>query len=241
MDAEVSTRHLSFVENGRSRPSQALISRLARGLQLSPRDENALLLTAGFAPTYRETDFDSLDMAPIRETLKLILDAHAPFSAVVVDRRYDLLMSNGPATRLTEMLCVDREAVLADGPPNLLRLTFHPKGLRPHIVNWPELARAVIGRTLREASVEADQATRLLLSQLRAYEGIAEALESLDPSAPLPLLVPTQFRLGEANVSMVSTITTLGTAHDITLQELRIETFYPADDASAALLRAFGT
>ena len=237
LEAEVSTRHLSFLENGRSKPSAPMLRRLAEVLALGPRDENALLLAAGFAPAHRETDLASEDMAPIREALTLILESHEPYAAVVIDKRYELLMSNPAGQALTQTFCVDVDAVLADGPPNLLRLTFHPRGLRPHIVNWRELARAIVGRSMREAQVDDDPELRRVLSQVRHYEGMAEALEALDVAATPPLLVPTHFRFGDVDVKLLSTITTLGTAYDITLQELRIETFYPLDEASAEALK----
>jgi transcriptional regulator with XRE-family HTH domain len=237
LEAEVSARHLSFIENGRSQPSARMLRRLAEVLELGPRDENALLLAGGFAPAHRQTDLSSKEMAPIRRTLNLILESHEPSAAVVLDRRYDLLMSNRAGQALTQAFCADVDAVLADGPPNLLRLTFHPRGLRPHIVNWRELARAILGRSLREAQVDDDPELRRVLSQVRHYEGVAEALEALDIATDPPLLVPTHFRRGDTDVKLLSTITTLGTAYDITLQELRIETFYPLDEPLGAEAR----
>lgn len=239
LEAEVSTRHLSFLETGRSQPSAQMLLVLASVLEVPLRDRNALLGAAGFAPAYRETDLEAPEMAPVRTILDFMLRQAEPYGAVVVDGRWNLLEANAPAKRFTELFVVDRQAVLEDGPPNLLRLLLHPRGVRERCANWETLARAMVGRVHRELAVSHDAALARLLDEVLAYEGVPHDWRKFDVQQPSSLLLPMHMVLAEHELRLCTTLTSLGTAQDVTLSELRVETFFPADEASDALLRAW--
>jgi transcriptional regulator with XRE-family HTH domain len=234
LDAEVSTRHLSFLETGRASPSREMVLVLGSALDLSLRDRNLLLEAAGFTPAYRETAIDAPEMAELRHALELILRAHDPFPAVVLDRHWDVVMANRGFCRTAELLLGKTLAtpfVLMQGParPNLVRtLAFE---LKPVVKNWVEVMRDLLPRLARDAAN--DEVVGALLAELRA-------LPELDAPHPLlpraPLVLPVELALGDMTARLFTTITTLGTAHDVTTQELRIEAFHAADDASRALL-----
>jgi transcriptional regulator with XRE-family HTH domain len=234
LDAAVSARHLSFVETGRSKPSRELVLHLAEHLEVPLRDRNALLLAAGYAPVYPETGLDAEEMAPVRAALDKILAGHAPFPAVVVDRRWDLVSANGPAL-----------ALLSDGvapeliapPANALRVCLHPDGLAPRIDNLAEYSEHLLARLRRHLAVSPDPGVAALYEELRGYPGVDDG--SAAPAGPEDLLfVPLRLRaLGDRTLSFFSTIATFGTALDVTLAELAIESFFPADPATEAALR----
>jgi transcriptional regulator with XRE-family HTH domain len=232
--AEVSPRHLSFVETGRSRPSRELVLHLAEHLDVPLRDRNALLLAAGYAPTYHETSLDAPEMRPVREALDKILSGHEPFPAVVVDRRWNLVSANRPAL----MLLTDGVAPeLLEPPANALRVSLHPDGLAPRIVNFAEWSDHLLTRLDRQVAASADGELRALGQELRSYPGVRhEQGQHLDTAALLfvPLVLLT--RDGE-QLRLFSTLATFGTALDITVAELSIEAFFPADDATAYALR----
>lgn len=237
IDAEVSTRHLSFLETGRSRPSAEMLLVLASVLEVPLRERNALLAAAGFAPAYRETDLSAPEMAPVRTILDFMLRQAEPYGAVVIDGSWNLLEANPPAKLFTEMFVVDREAVLADGPPNLLRLLLHPLGVRRRCGNWETLARAMVGRVHRELAVGHDDRLARLLDQVLGYDGVPGDWRVFDIEQPSSLLLPMHMVLGSQELRLYTTVTSLGTAQDITLSELRVESFFPADEASDVLLR----
>ena len=234
VEAEVSPRHLSFVETGRSRPSRELLLHLAEHLDVPLRERNALLLAAGYAPVYPQTSFDAPEMAPVRDALDKILTGHEPFPAVVVDRRWDLVSVNGPAM-----------SILTDGvtpellapPMNALRISLHPDGLAPRILNLPEYSGHLLARLHRQAAVSADADLLALAEELRGYPGVVADTTTTADAADL-LFVPLVLRVGDGELTFFSTLATFGTALDITLSELAIESFFPADDATAAVLRA---
>jgi transcriptional regulator with XRE-family HTH domain len=231
--AGFSTRHLSFIETGRTQPSRQALLALAESLDVPLRERNRLLEAGGYAHIYRQTPLAAAEMDHVRSVLQFILDRHEPYGAVVLDRYANLLMANGAATRLFGALI---DPALLASTPNLLRLVFHPQGLRRAIVNWDLVARHLSARAQRELGEYGDDPTAAeLLTELRGY---------LAPSAPMParahaadLLLPVQLRIGDDEVRMFSTIMTMGTPQDVTLQELRIETFFPADAASEACLQ----
>jgi transcriptional regulator with XRE-family HTH domain len=234
--AEVSARHLAFVETGRTHPSREMVLQLAEALDVPLRERNALLVAAGFAPMYRETDLSAPELAPARQALDHILAQQEPYPAVVMDRHWNLAASNRAAAAFFGMLVGD------DGPPapaNVVRLMFHPRGLRPHVANWDVVAESLIQRVHREAVCGVtDAETEALLAEALAYPGVPERWRAPDPAAPLAPLVPVEFRVDGRLVRYFSTVTTLGTPQDITLQELRIECFHPADADTAAFARA---
>jgi transcriptional regulator with XRE-family HTH domain len=234
LDAEVSTRHLSFVETGRARPSRDLLLRLAEHLEVPLRERNTLLLAAGYAPAYGETPLDAAPMAPVRAALDRILGAHEPFPAVIVDQRWDLITANRPAT-----------AILSDGvapelltpPVNTLRVSLHPDGLAPRIGNLAEYSAHLLTRLHRQQLLSGDPALAALHDELSGYPGVeAGAHDAADPVSML--FVPLRLRTGGGELELFSTLTTFGTALDITLAELAVEAFFPADQATDAALRA---
>ena len=231
--AGFSARHVSFIETGRSQPSRQALLVLAETLDVPLRERNRLLEAGGFADAYRETAIDAATMAPIRSMLRFILDRHDPYAAIVLDRYSTCVMGNAAADRLVA-LTVDASIVTAKA--NHLRLAFHPLGARRYIVNWEEVGRHLLARAERELSAPGDAAGAALLAELRAYAG------PLPGSTPPPLagdlLLPIHIRRGDIELRLFSAIMTLGTPRDVTLQELRIETFFPADSASDATWRS---
>jgi transcriptional regulator with XRE-family HTH domain len=238
-EAEVSPRHLCFIETGRSRPSREMVVLLASVLDVPLRERNALLLAAGFAPIYLETSLEAAALEPVRIALDAILRQQEPFPAVVMNRRWDILRGNEGATRFFSFLLGDRGG---DRPPNVLRLMFHPEGLRPHVTNWEAVASALVQRVHRESvSGVTDEATAKLLDEIFAYPGVPARLRRPNLEDPLVPVVAVRFQKDGAPFNFFSTVTTLGTPQDITLQELRIECFFPGDDATEARTRALAT
>ena len=238
-EAEVSTRHISFMETGRSKPSREMVLVLASVLELPLRDRNALLLSAGYAPAYQEGNLDSPEMRPVVRALKFMLAQANPYGAVVLDGAWDILMSNDAATRFTQRLVRDPAALLALGNLNMLRTLFHPAGIRDTIVNWEEVARSTIGRVHRELHHRADdRRMAALLDEVLTYPDVPRDFRQLDLSERPNLLIDVHFRHDGFEARTFSTITTLGTAQDVTLQEICIEMFFPADDASDAAMKA---
>lgn len=232
-DATVSARHLSFVETGRSKPSRELVLHLAEHLDVPLRERNSLLLAAGYAPTFSQTALDADEMAPVREAIDTILARHEPFPAVVVNRQWDLVTANGPALALLTEGVADH---LLAPTANALRVSVHPEGLAPRIVNFPEWASHLVDRLRREAEMYADPALFALHDELCSYPGVAGSTVPTDTASRL--FVPLALRSDEGELSFFSTIATFGTARDITVEELAVESFFPADDATAAVLRA---
>jgi transcriptional regulator with XRE-family HTH domain len=241
LEAGVSARHISFLETGRSRPSPEMLVALSSVLDVPLRERNTLLHAAGYAPLYRETSLDDPQMGQVRQALELILKQHEPFGAVAFDRRWDLVMASPAYARLCQALLGSGPpplTVLPPPRPNLLRLLLDPQGLRPHIVNWEAAARAVLARASREMAWEQDPAARELLQSLHTYPDVPTRWRELDLESPQALIIPVEVRLGEQTLRLFTTITTLGSPQDITLQELRIESFHPVDEATDRLARS---
>jgi transcriptional regulator with XRE-family HTH domain len=234
MEAEVSARHLSFVETGRSRPSREMVLTLAEHLQVPMREQNALLLAAGYAPIFNETPLESEEMRPVRKALDTILAGHEPYPAVIVDRQWEIVASNAPAGLLLRGVAPE----LVAPPANALRITLHPDGLAPHILNFTEWSVHLITRLRRQALLSQDPALAELERELLGYPGVEASSAVAEPAEML--FVPLRLRLpgSGAELSMFSTLATFGTALDITLEELSIESFFPADDATERFLRA---
>ena len=232
VEAEVSARHLSFVETGRSTPSRELILHLADHLEVPLRERNNLLLAAGYAPVYRETALDDAAMTPVRDALDQLLAGHAPYPAVVVDQRWNLVSANAPAnTVLTQGVARH----LLRPPVNTLRVSLHPEGLAPRIANLAEYSAHLITRLQRQAAVAGDPALTALVDELRAYPGVGDPATTPEPVELL--FVPLRLRVDGGEMRFFSTIATFGTALDITLAELAIESFFPSDAATEAALR----
>jgi transcriptional regulator with XRE-family HTH domain len=236
-EANVSARHLSFVETGRARPSRSLILRLCEALGVPPRETDTVLLAAGFAPAHRETPLEAPAMAEVLSALRLLLTRHEPLPAVAFDARWDVVMANaGYATLLNGLLAAGADPVAGPRPiqpgvllpaprPNMLRYLTHPKGARTVLADWPAVARAILQRVQAEARHGTpDPALAGLLADALAQPGVAALLRQ-EARGPAPLVVPVEIRGGPR---FLTSIATLGTAQDLTLRELRIETFFPA-------------
>jgi transcriptional regulator with XRE-family HTH domain len=242
VDAEISTRHLSFIETGRAQPSRDMVLLLARALEVPPRGRNDLLTAAGFAPVYRETALDSPEMADVRRALDFILRQQEPFPGLVIDGHWNLLIANQGAARLMDLFLEPGDAAAVGGRPNAMRLFYHPRGLRPYIVNWEPTAAALIQWLhLDLARGIGDAETRRLLDELLSYPDVPQKWRTLDLDlTPAPFLA-VEMRKGDLEVKFFSTLTSLGVPYDITLHELRVECFFPADAASETRLRAMAT
>jgi transcriptional regulator with XRE-family HTH domain len=233
VEAEVSARHLSFVETGRSKPSRELLLHLAEHLEVPLRERNTWLLAAGYAPLYRQTPLDAAPMEPVRAALEKILAGHEPFPAVIVDREWNLVSANRPAM-----------TIIGDGvapelltpPINALRISLHPDGLAKRTVNFAEYSAHLMTRLRREAALTGDQSLATLYDELRGYPGVVEESSTPVDTASL-LFVPFVLEAGERRLSFFSTLATFGTAHDVTLAELHIESFFPSDKATEQTLR----
>jgi len=238
--ASVSTRHVSFLETGRAFPSREMVQRIGAVLDLSLRDRNALLDAAGFARTYRETRLDDPSMSDVRRALEMILRRNEPFGAVALDRHWNVVVSNEGYAKVHTLLSGHDDVVpyqVETSPRvNVLRALFAPGGLRESVVNWPACVRALLPRITREAHSR-DRKTRELAEELLGYEGVAALAREDRLDAP-PLVVPVEIRVGDVVVRLFSTLTTLGTPQDVTLQELRIESFHPVDAESEATVLA---
>lgn len=238
--SRISQRHVSFMESGRARPSRDMVLQLSEALEIPLRERNTLLTAAGFAAMYRETDLKSPAMAPVREALQLMLDHQEPNPVSVVDRAWNVLMINramlrvfslaGDPTQLWQRVC-------GNGPHNVLKMTFHPEGFRPYIVNFEEVAPVLLNRTRREAAACNSEPLLRLLDEILAYPGIPESWKVPSFQAPPPPVLPLELARGEMKLKLFSMITTFGTPQDITTDELRVESFFPADAATAELLR----
>ncbi len=231
LDAGISQRHLSFVESGRSVPSRQLLMAVAEALDVPLRDRNALLLAAGYAPLYSEGVWDALEMQSVTNALNRILRQQEPFPAIVMDRYWNVLMTNDAAPRFfgcfTEMT--------ARHPRNMLHLLFDPNGMRPFVANWEDAAKSLIQRVRREAVGRVmDEQTKELLAALLAYPDVKTEWDRPEPLPAAPTLpfVPLSFVKDGRVLSYFSMITTVGTPQAVAAQELRIECMFPADEAT---------
>jgi transcriptional regulator with XRE-family HTH domain len=227
-EAGVTPRHVSFVESGRANPSREMVLTLARALDVPLRERNQMLLAAGYAPVYRETGLDADSMSRVRTALERVLAHAEPYPAVVMDRHWNVVMTNDAAAAMFEFLLGGADA---GDPPNVVRLMF--THLRPHVSNWDQTGEALVQRIHREAiGGIPDTATTRLLDEVLGQPGIPAAWRTPDFAAsPLPLL-PIDFAKDGIEVSYFSLVTTVGTPQDVTLQEIRLESLFPADAAT---------
>ncbi|MDP2291831.1 MAG: helix-turn-helix transcriptional regulator [Actinomycetota bacterium] len=235
IEVGVSTRHLSFVETGRSRPSPELVLAIAHHLEVPLRERNSLLLAAGYAPRFSQRSLDDAEMAPMRASVQRLLDAHQPYPGVVIDRQWNVLLANDAAVAL--LTGVPPELM---GPPlNVYRASLHPNGLAARTLNFTDWAAYLVQQLRRSATITGDPALEALLAEVLAYPNVAQIRPLLDLAEwdDPPLLVPFRFASPLGEVSLFTTLTTFGTPRDVTLDELAIELFYPADDRSDRLLR----
>jgi len=234
LEADVSARHLSYVETGKAQASRDMIARLADVLAMPLRERNALLIAAGYAPEYRETPLTTPQMAPVLRAIELILEQQEPYPAFVTNRYWDLVLANGGADRLVGFL---REG----GPrhPNVMRQVFDPNDMRPYIGNWEEAAGDLIRHLHDEvAAAPSDARARALLDEVLNYPDVPPRWRTREPGAePLPLMT-TVFQKDGREWRFFSTLTTFGTPRDVTLDELRIECMFPMDEDAAELCRS---
>jgi transcriptional regulator with XRE-family HTH domain len=228
LEAHVSTKHLSYVENGRSRPSRQLLVHLAQQLDLPIAERNRLLLAGGFAPAYLEQPYDGALMQPLRESLRRLLDAHQPHPALIVDGLWNLIDANAAASLLWDGV----EPALLEPPVNMLRLAVHPGGL-PSISSMTAACNApLIRRLKRRSRDDADAALGALIDEIEAY--LPDASPDVMPTQPM---VTLELRTRVGTVTLFTVIATLGAPLEVTAANLAIETFLPADEGSAARLR----
>jgi transcriptional regulator with XRE-family HTH domain len=228
LDSGISQRHISFIESGRSTPGRQVLMDLAQVLDIPLRDRNILLLAAGYAPLYSEGAWDALEMQSITKALQRILRQHEPFPAIVMDRYWNVLMTNDSAPRFFNCF-IDMAA--RKGPRNMLHLIFDPDGMRPFIANWKEVAKSLFDRVYRESTGRViDNKTKELLAALLAYPDVKTAWEAPGPKdAALPV-VPIGFVKDGQVLNYFSMVTTAGTPQTISTQELRIECMFPMDE-----------
>jgi len=228
LEAGVSARHLSFVETGRSKPSREMVLHLAEQLDVPLRDRNHMLLAAGFAPAFEERAIDAPEMAPVRVALQRVLAGHEPYPAVVVDRWWNLVAANRSVALFTDQAA----AHLLEPPVNVLRLALHPDGVARRVVNHAEFRAHLLDRLHRQVALTGDERLAALHEEVSEYPGGAASLQPHETG----IAVPVRLRQGDRELAFFSTIATFGTAVDITLAELAIEAFFPADEATADYL-----
>jgi transcriptional regulator with XRE-family HTH domain len=235
LEAGVSARHVSFVETGRSRPSAEMVLLLADGLDIPLRDRNQLLLAAGYAPVYGQRGLDEPEMGAVRETLELVLRGHEPHPAVVLDRHWGMVASNRSVALLTQGVAPE----LLEPPVNVLRVSLHPDGMAPRIINLAEWRAHLLDRLGRKAVSTGDPALAALYDELSSLPGGGPP-GTIDLAAG-EIAVPLRLQADDAVLSFISTNTTFETATDITVAELSIESFFPADVATAEAVQALTT
>jgi transcriptional regulator with XRE-family HTH domain len=234
--AGISQRHLSFLELGRAQPSREMVMRLAAALDVPLRQQNALLIAAKFAPVWRQTDLAAPELAEVNQALDYMLGQQEPFPAVAVDRHWNLLRGNAGAVRLVEFLVGPLEVGTA---VNLADALVAPDVLRPYLLNWTEVVGYFIRSVEADAAADGAPETAAVLERLLAYPDARRAISATaSEPAPTPVLA-MHFRKGATELKLFTTIATLGTPQDITLQELRVECFFPMDAATAATLRGW--
>jgi transcriptional regulator with XRE-family HTH domain len=232
-EAEISTRHLSFVETGRSVPSREMVLRLAERLDVPLRERNALLVAAGYAPMYRERQLDDPAFAPAKQAVELILKSHEPYPAFAVDRHWNLIAANN----MVPLMLSGADASLLDGQVNVLRLSLHPKGVAPRIANLAQWRNHIFERLRQQIQATGDGELVSLLEELRGYPVPEGSGDVHMEGEHLGVVMPFKYRTDHGILNFISTTTIFGTPVDVTLQELAMETFFPADAMTAQALR----
>jgi transcriptional regulator with XRE-family HTH domain len=237
LEAGVSQRHLSFLESSRAQPSRDMVLQLAEVLDVPLRERNLWLHSAGFAPIFQQRALQDDDMAAVLEAVTLTIKHHEPYPAMVVNRQWDMLMCNAPAERFVALLGQPDEVWLRvdeSGSRNVMRMTFHPQGMQPRLKNWSQVATLLLNRLHRELAADpTHQALRQLLADVSHFPGVSAPWRSQDwLSGSPPPIFPMEYDLGEHTLKVFSMVSSFGTALDVTAEELRVETFFPADEFS---------
>jgi transcriptional regulator with XRE-family HTH domain len=245
LEAQVSARHISFLETGRAEPSREMLLTLSNVLDVPLRERNFLLLAAGYAPVYGETSLDDPRMLQVRAAVEVILKSNEPRSAIAHDRHWNVVMANGAFVRfLTATLGKEPAGLLplsVSTPPrlNVLRLVFDPNGVRKIIVNWEAIARSLLNEAYRRLAWARDDTLKELIAEILSYPGVPARWREPELEAPHELILPMELMLNGKVARMFSTVTTVATPHDVTLQELHVEVFYPADAETEAVLKVY--
>jgi transcriptional regulator with XRE-family HTH domain len=245
LEAEVSARHISFLETGRSTPSKEMLLTLSNVLDVPFRERNLLLLAAGYAPLYGETALDAPRMSQVRAVIEVMLRANEPRSALAHDRHWNVVMANEAFLRFVTVVTGKAPAGLVpftvtSAPRlNLLHLLFDPEGLRKVVVNWEVSARWLLNEAHRRLAWARDEKLRQLIAEILRYPGVPARWREPDLETPQALILPMELDLDGKIARMFSTVTTVSTPHDVTLQELHVEVFYPADPETEATLREY--
>lgn len=234
--AEISPRHLNFVENGRSNPSRELVLSLSDALDIPLRDRNSLLTLAGYAAVYRASSLDGAELRHLRHAISRVLQQQEPFGAFVVNGTWDLVDANAGAMRMLAQF-PPKSAAGAAVSRNILMASLHPEALRPYIVNWHEVAGLLIARLHREIAAMPSEETQRLLAAALAMPGVPSTWRTPTPGQSTDPFVTVHLRNEVLEVQLFSMLTTIGTPLDVTAEELRIETYFPADEASERVLR----
>jgi transcriptional regulator with XRE-family HTH domain len=233
-EAGISTRHLSFLETGRAQPSREMVQLLAGMLDVPFGERNALLVSAGYAPMYGERPLGAPDLEHVRLALGFITRQQEPFPALIMDGQWNILMRNDGARRIFNLF---RGPVREDGPTNVMRTMFHPHGIRPFVVNWEEVAECLMHSIHREIASTGNDAVIRLRDELLAYPDVPSRWRTPDLPAPMAPLVSMKLRKGDLSLAFFPMVTMLGTPRDVTLQQLKIECFFPADPVTEQIAR----
>lgn len=235
LEAEISQKHLSFIESGRARPSREMVLHLTKRLGVPLRERNAIMLAAGYAPAFPEHDLSDPALAPARAAIAAILKAHEPYPALAFDRRWNLIDANAGVARLLTLVT---DMSLLQPPVNVLRLSFAPGGLAPHIVNLDQWRAHILERLRQQIGVTGDPDLAALRDDLARLAGPGGPIDDAPAEAAASIAVPLRLRTPAGELALISTTTIFGTPVDVTLSELALETFFPADDPTAIALRA---
>jgi transcriptional regulator with XRE-family HTH domain len=245
LDAGVSARHISFLETGRAEPSREMLLTLSNVLDVPLRERNFLLLAAGYAPVYGETSLDDPRMTQVRAAVEVILKSNEPRSAIAHDRHWNVVMANAAFVRFLALTLGKEPAGLVplrvSTPPrlNVLRLLFDPNGVRKIIVNWEAIGKSLLNEAYRRLAWARDETLKELIAEILSYPGVPDRWRELELDAPHELILPMELNLGGKIARMFSTVTTVATPHDVTLQELHVEVFYPADAETESVLQIY--
>jgi transcriptional regulator with XRE-family HTH domain len=236
LQAEVSTRHLSFVETGRAMPSREMIVHLAEQLEIPLRERNQLLLAGGYAPVYAQAGLDSPELSSVRAAVRDVLSAHEPNPAIVVDSHWNLVDANSAVALFMDGVATE----LRTPPINVMRLSLHPRGVAPRIINLAQWRAHLLSRLRREIAQTADPELVALYTEIRGYQ---PDLDTPDLQTPVAgeVVIPLRFRIGDHELVFFSMVAAFGTPLDITVDELALEFFFPANPATAAFLASHRT
>ena len=240
LQSGVSQRHVSFLESGRAKPSREMVVQLTTALDVPLRQRNTMLLAAGFAPAYRESNLGAPELTPVRQAIDRMLKQQEPYPAVVIDRLWNLLDANEAANAFTVFLFEGPPPALPPGKPaNLLRWLLDPKALRSKIANWEEVAHYLVSTTYAEILADGGEPKALaFIQEIMTYPDVPASFRKLRFEERPPPVLTVDYIVGGRSLSVFTTIATLGTPQDVTLQEVRIECFFPADDRSDALFKS---